>query len=260
MSEAIVFTSGKGGVGKTTVLANVGVGLSQLDKKVVMLDTDMGLRNLDLVMGLENRINYNIMDLLDNKCKLKQALIRDKRYPNLYLIPASTKSICLLGYIQRFKTLIECLKKEFDYCLIDCPAGMDDGFNFAISAADRAVVVTTPHISAVRDAGRVLYYLDYKNFTKVDLVINEYDRHMVRRNEVISQRDIEELLGTKASGVIPYDKKIIISQNQGVPVVSLKAKANSNFYKLTCRFNRLEIKAKKSEEADIKGECLNEAL
>ena len=200
MSEAIVFTSGKGGVGKTTVLANIGVGLSQLDKKVVMLDTDMGLRNLDLVMGLENRINYNILDLLDNSCRLNQALIRDKRYPNLYLIPAAPGYKSLSGYTERFKTLIECLKKEFDYCLIDCPAGMDDGFNFAISAADRAVVVTTPHISAVRDAGRILYLLEYNNFNKVDLVINEYDKHMVRHNELISQKDIEELLSIKASG------------------------------------------------------------
>lgn len=249
MSEAIVFTSGKGGVGKTTVLANIGVGLSQLDKKVVMLDTDMGLRNLDLVMGLENRINYNILDLLDNSCRLNQALIRDKRYPNLYLIPAAPRYKSLSGYTERFKTLIECLKKEFDYCLIDCPAGMDDGFNFAISAADRAVVVTTPHISAVRDAGRILYLLEYNNFNKVDLVINEYDKHMARHNELISQKDIEELLSTKASGVIPFDKKIIVSQNQGIPVVSLKARVNTHFMKLTNRFNRLEI---------IKGECLNE--
>lgn len=259
MSEAIVFTSGKGGVGKTTVLANVGVGLSQLDKKVVMLDTDMGLRNLDLVMGLENRINYNILDLLDNRCRLKQALIRDKRYPNLYLIPAATKYRNLSGYTEKFRTLIECLKKEFDYCLIDCPAGMDDGFNFAISAADRAVVVTTPHISAVRDAGRILYLLEYNNFNKVDLVINEYDKHMVRRNEVISQYDIEELLSTKASGVIPYDKKIIISQNQGIPVISLRAKVNTHFNKLTNRLNRLEIVAKKSENLAVKGECVNES-
>ena len=179
MSEAIVFTSGKGGVGKTTVLANIGVGLSQLDKNVVMLDSDMGLRNLDLVMGLENRINYNILDLLDNSCRLNQALIRDKRYPNLYLIPAAQGYKSLSVYTERFKTLIECLKKEFDYCLIDCPAGMDDGFNFAISAADRAVVVTTPHISAVRDAGRILYLLEYNNFNKVGLVLCEYDKHMV---------------------------------------------------------------------------------
>ena len=115
MSEAIVFTSGKGGVGKTTVLANIGVGLSQLDKKVVMLDTDMGLRNLDLVMGLENRINYNILDLLDNSCRLNQALIRDKRYPNLYLIPAAPGYKSLSGYTERLKTRIQCLKKEYDY-------------------------------------------------------------------------------------------------------------------------------------------------
>ena len=164
MGEAIVFTSGKGGVGKTTTIANIGAGLSQLDKKVIMLDTDMGLRNLDVVMGLEDRITYNLMDLIENKCRLQQAIIRDKRYPNLYMIPASLKQHRLCEYEDRLKNIIEQLKKEFDYCLIDCPAGIDEGFHFAISAADRAVVVTTPHISAVRDAGRVIYLLEGKSF------------------------------------------------------------------------------------------------
>ena len=152
MGEAIVFTSGKGGVGKTTTIANIGAGLSQLDKKVVMLDADMGLRNLDVVMGMEDRITYNLFDVLENHCRLNQALIRDRKYPNLYMIPASLKYRDVTEYEDRLLTLIRELKKEFDYCLIDCPAGIDDGFHFAISAADRAMVITTPHVSAVRDA------------------------------------------------------------------------------------------------------------
>ena len=156
MGETIVFTSGKGGVGKTTTIANIGAGLSQLDKKVVMLDTDMGLRNLDVVMGLEDQINYNLLDLLENRCRLHQALIRDKRFPNLYMIPASLKNIPLEKYDTAFSVLINHLKQEFDYCLIDCPAGIDQGFRFATSVADRAIILTTPHISAIKDASRVL--------------------------------------------------------------------------------------------------------
>ena len=141
MGEAIVFTSGKGGVGKTTTIANIGAGLSRLDKKVIMLDTDMGLRNLDVVMGMEDQIQYNLIDLLENKCRLKQALIRDKRYPNLFMIPAALRCRKIMDYESKLYTLISHLKQEFDFCLIDCPAGIEDGFHFAVSAADRAVVV-----------------------------------------------------------------------------------------------------------------------
>ena len=170
MGEAIVFTSGKGGVGKTTTVANVGVGLSLLDKKVIMLDTDMGLRNLDVVMGLEDQINYNLMDVLQNKCRLTQAIIQDKRYPNLYFIPASLNSNNICDYKQAFELLIEHLKMEFDYCLIDCPAGMDSGFEFAIAGADNAIVVTTPHISAVKDAKRIIDNLHTNHIQNLCLI------------------------------------------------------------------------------------------
>lgn len=130
MSEAIVFTSGKGGVGKTTVISNIGVELSQLDKKVIMLDTDMGLRNLDLVMGIEDKVNYNILDILNRSCRIRQAIIRNKKYPNLYVIPAAPSMDTLCSYEARFKILIEELKSSFDYCLIDSPAGIDSGFWF----------------------------------------------------------------------------------------------------------------------------------
>ncbi|MCI6242786.1 MAG: septum site-determining protein MinD [Lachnospiraceae bacterium] len=229
MGEAIVFTSGKGGVGKTTTIANIGAGLSRLDKKVIMIDTDMGLRNLDVVMGMEDQIQYNLIDLLENKCRLKQALIRDKRYPNLFMIPAALRCKKVSDYESKLYTLISQIKQEFDYCLIDCPAGIDDGFHFAVSAADRAVVVTSPHISAVRDAGRVLYLLDGMHFPQVDLLINSYNAHMVRKHDMLSRKDIEDILGLPAIGVIPMDEKVIISQNKGIPVLGMHAKSARAF-------------------------------
>ncbi len=246
MGEAIVFTSGKGGVGKTTTIANIGAGLSQLDKKVIMLDADMGLRNLDVVMGLEDRITYNLLDLLENKCRLNQALIRDKRFPNLYMIPAALKCHHIGEYSKQMSALIEVLKTEFDFCLIDCPAGIDEGFEFAVSAADRAIVVTTPHISAIRDAGRVLYLLEAYPFMKKDLIINEINDKMVRKHEMMSQKDIEEILGMKCIGTIPVDKKIIISQNMGVPVISMRCSAKRNIWRIV-----RSIHASKPVPADL---------
>ncbi|MBR4027787.1 MAG: septum site-determining protein MinD [Lachnospiraceae bacterium] len=233
MGETIVFTSGKGGVGKTTTIANIGAGLSRLDKKVVMLDTDMGLRNLDVVMGLEDRINYNLLDLLDNKCRVNQALIRDKRFPNLFLIPASLKTIPLEQYEQQFKVLLTHLKSEFDYCLIDCPAGIDQGFHFAVSTADRAILLTTPHISAIKDAGRALQFLNGTKISKTELIINDYDEKLVRKRYMLSKKDIAELFDIPILGVIPRDAKIMASQNKGVPVISMHSKAGKCFFALS---------------------------
>ena len=233
MGETIVFTSGKGGVGKTTTIANIGAGLSQLDKKVVMLDTDMGLRNLDVVMGLEDQINYNLLDLLENKCRLNQALIRDKRFPNLYMIPASLKSIPMEKYQKAFSNLLNHLKKEFDYCLIDCPAGIEQGFRFAISNADRAILLTTPHISAIKDASRVLMLLHASGIPKIEIIINEYEEKLVKKNFILSKKDIEDLFDIPILGTIPRDTKIIVSQNKGVPVVTMRSKATRQFMYLS---------------------------
>jgi septum site-determining protein MinD len=237
MGEAIVFTSGKGGVGKTTTIANIGAGLSRLDKKVVMLDTDMGLRNLDVVMGMEEQIQYNLLDLLEGKCRLKQALIRDKRYLGLYMIPAALKCTDLGEYEGKLKSLIGQLKQEFDYCLIDCPAGIDEGFHFAVTAADRAIVVTTPHISAVRDAGRTIRRLDELGISRLELLINSYNPRMVRKRDMLSESDIVELLSLNCIGVIPTDDKVIISQNQGVPVLALHSKAGRAFMQAARKLN-----------------------
>lgn len=233
MGETIVFTSGKGGVGKTTTIANIGAGLSQLDKKVIMLDTDMGLRNLDVVMGLEDRINYNLLDLLENRCRLSQAIIRDKRFPNLYMIPASLKTIPLDKYENAFLELMEHLKTEFDYCLIDCPAGIDQGFRFAISVADRAVILTTPHISSIKDASRVLQLLNGTKISRIELIINEYDEKLVRKKYMLSQKDIEELFDIPILGTISHDTKVMISQNRGIPVVTMRSKATRQFMYLS---------------------------
>ncbi len=155
MSEVIVITSGKGGVGKTTTSANVGTGLAILGKKTVLIDTDIGLRNLDVVMGLENRIVYNLVDVVEGNCRMKQALIRDKRYPNLYLLPSAQTRDKTAVSPEQMKKLADDLREEFDYILLDCPAGIERGFQNAIAGADRALVVTTPEVSAIRDADRI---------------------------------------------------------------------------------------------------------
>lgn len=216
-------------MGKTTTIANIGAGLSQLDKKVIMLDTDMGLRNLDVVMGLEDQINYNLLDLLENRCRINQALIRDKRFPNLYMIPASLKSISLEKYEKAFVVLLNHLKKEYDYCLIDCPAGVDQGFRFATSVADRAIILTTPHISAIKDASRVLQLLHGTNIHKIELILNEYDEKLVRKKYMLSKKDVEELFDIPILGTIPHDTKVMISQNKGIPVVTMRSKATKQF-------------------------------
>ena len=160
MSEVIVITSGKGGVGKTTTSANVGTGLAVLGKKTVLIDTDIGLRNLDVVMGLENRIVYNLVDVVEGNCRMKQALIRDKRYPNLYLLPSAQTRDKTAVSPEQMKKLVDDLRDEFDYILLDCPAGIERGFQNAIAGAERALVVTTPEVSAIRDADRIIGLLE----------------------------------------------------------------------------------------------------
>ena len=156
MGEVIVVTSGKGGVGKTTSSANIGTGLAKLGKKVVLVDTDIGLRNLDVVLGLENRIVYNLVDVVEGNCRLKQALIKDKRYPNLFLLPSAQTRDKTAVTAEQMKKLSDELREEFDYILMDCPAGIEQGFKNAIAGADSALVVTTPEVSAVRDADRII--------------------------------------------------------------------------------------------------------
>jgi len=188
---------------------------------------------LDVVMGLEDQINYNLLDLLENRCRLQQALIRDKRFPNLYLIPAPLKVPKVVQYEDKFRSLIHQLKQEFDYCLIDCPAGIECGFYFAVSVADRAILLTTPHISAVKDAGRVLRILDSIGVPNIELIINEYDEKLAKKHYMLSKEDIAELFDVPILGTIPHDYKVVISQNNGLPVVSIRSKATKSFILLS---------------------------
>lgn len=234
MCEVITFTSGKGGVGKTTTTANVGVGLSLLDKKVVLVDTDIGLRNLDVIMGLENRIMYNLVDVLTGRCRLKQALIRDKRYPNLYIIPsACTKESVPLTKIQ-MQNLITELRKDFDYVLIDSPAGIDAGFELAIADTDKIIVVTTPQVAAVHDADCVLRILRKRKFEKTYLLVNAYQKHLVKEGNMLQVIDIASLLGAEIIGIVLDDTNIIISQNHGESIYGKKTIAEP-CYQNICR-------------------------
>ena len=219
MSEVIVVTSGKGGVGKTTTSANVGTGLAKLDKKVVLIDTDIGLRNLDVVMGLENRIVYNLVDVVEGNCRPKQAMIKDKRYPNLYLLPSAQTRDKTSVTPEQMVALIEELKEEFDYIILDCPAGIEQGFKNAIAGADRALVVTTPEVSAIRDADRIIGLLEANSMKKVDLIVNRIRMDMVKKGDMMSIDDVVDILAINLIGAVPDDENIVISTNQGEPLV-----------------------------------------
>ena len=231
MGEVIVITSGKGGVGKTTTTANIGVGLASLGKKTVVIDTDLGLRNLDVVMGLENRIVYNLVDVIEGKCRLKQALIKDKKYADLCLLPSAQTRDKDAVSPEQMRDLIDELRKDFDYILLDCPAGIEQGFKNAIAGADRALVVTTPEVSAVRDADRIIGLLEANEISKVELVVNRLRIDMVKRGDMLSCEDVLEILSINLIGVVPDDENIIVSTNNGVPLVgdnSMAGKAYMN--------------------------------
>ncbi|MDF2541982.1 MAG: minD [Herbinix sp.] len=234
MGEVIVVTSGKGGVGKTTTTANVGTGLAKLDKKVVLIDTDIGLRNLDVVMGLENRIVYNLVDVIEGTCRIRNALIKDKRYPNLYLLPSAQTRDKNAVTPEQMKKLAEELKDEFDYILMDCPAGIEQGFKNAIAGADRALVVTTPEVSAVRDADRIIGLLEANDMKQTHLIVNRIRMDMVKRGDMMSSEDVCEILAVDLIGIVPDDENIVISTNQGEPLVgsdSLAGRAYMNISK-----------------------------
>lgn len=219
LGKAIVVTSGKGGVGKTTTSANIGTGLAILGKSVVVVDADIGLRNLDVVMGLENRIVYDIVDVVEKNCRLKQALIRDKRHEQLFLLPAAqTKDKTAISPEQMLE-LVNDLKKEFDYVIMDSPAGIEQGFQNSIAGADLALIVTTPEISAVRDADRVIGLLESKGLHDPKLIINRIRNEMVKRGDMMNIDDIIDILAIDLIGIVPDDEAIVISTNKGEPVV-----------------------------------------
>ena len=231
-ARVIVITSGKGGVGKTTTTANIGAALADKGHKVLLIDTDIGLRNLDVVMGLENRIVYDLIDVIEGRCRVSQALIKDKRCPNLVLLPAAQIRDKNDVNTDQMKELIFSLKESFDYILIDCPAGIEQGFKNAIVAADEAIVVTTPEVSATRDADRIIGLLEAAGIKNPRLVINRLRIDMVKEKNMLGVEDILDILAVKLLGVVPDDENVVISTNKGEPLVykgdSLAAKAFKN--------------------------------
>ena len=230
MGEVIVITSGKGGVGKTTTTANLGSALALEGKKVALVDTDIGLRNLDVVMGLENRIVYDIVDVVEQKCKLRQALIKDKRFQELFLLPAAQTRDKSALTEEQMKELIDKLKEEFDYILIDCPAGIEQGFKNAIVGADRAIVVTMAEISAIRDADRIIGLLESSQIKNPQLIVNKLRPEMVRRGKMMDVDDIVDLLSIDLIGVVPDDEYIITQTNKGEPVISNRKAPSGKAY------------------------------
>ena len=235
MGEVIVITSGKGGVGKTTTTANLGSALALKGKKVALVDTDIGLRNLDVVMGLENRIVYDIVDVVEEKCKLKQALIKDKRFNELYLLPAAQTRDKSAVNEEQMKELTDKLREEFDYILIDCPAGIEQGFKNAIAGADSAIVVTTAEISSIRDADRIIGLLEASEIKNPELIINRLRPNMVKKGEMMDVDDIVDLLSIDLIGVVPDDEFIITQTNKGEPVVTNKKAPSGRAYIETAR-------------------------
>ena len=219
--RVIVITSGKGGVGKTTTSANISTALAKSGSSVVLVDTDIGLRNLDLLLGLENRIVYTLVDVVEERCKLKQALVKDKKNPNLCLLAAAQTRDKSAVTAEQLKEITDQLKEDFDFILVDCPAGIEDGFKTAIAGASEAIVVTTPEMSAVRDADRIIGLLEAKEEIKsYKLLVNRVRPNMVQSNDMMSVDDVVDILSCELIGVIPEDTGIITSTNRGEPIVN----------------------------------------
>ena len=219
--RVIVITSGKGGVGKTTTSANIGTALAKAGNKVVLIDTDIGLRNLDLLLGLENRIVYTIVDVVEERCKLKQALVKDKKNPNLSLLAAAQTRDKTSVSQEQLKDICDQLKKKYDFILVDCPAGIEQGFQNAVAGASEAIVVTTPEMSAVRDADRIIGLLEAKEeIESYKLLLNRVRPNLIESNDMMSVDDVVEILSADLIGVIPEDTGIITSTNKGEPIVN----------------------------------------
>lgn len=233
MSRIIVTTSGKGGVGKTTVTANLGMALARLGRKVALVDADFGLRNLDLLLGLENRVVYTAIEVFAGECRLEQALVKDKREPGLVLLPAAQNRTKEAVSPDQMKQLVNDLSKMYEYVVIDSPAGIELGFTNAIAGAKEALIVTTPEIAAVRDADRVVGLLEAQGIKRIHLIVNRLRPAMVQANDMMSVQDVQELLAIPLIGVVPEDERVIVSTNRGEPLVlaeqaSLAGKAFDN--------------------------------
>jgi septum site-determining protein MinD len=225
-AKVVTVTSGKGGVGKTTATANLGAALADLGHKVVCIDADIGLRNLDVILGLENRIVYDLVDVVEGRCRTRQAMIRDKRLPELYLIPAAQTRDKNAVSPSDMVRLADELRPEFDWILIDSPAGIERGFRNAVAPADIVVVVTNPEVSAVRDADRIIGLIEAEEKGPARLVINRIKPDMVRRGDMLGVDDVLELLAVELIGMVPDDESVLMGANRGAPV-SLDGKSRA---------------------------------
>ena len=254
MGKVIVVTSGKGGVGKTTTTANLGAGLAQLGRSVALVDADIGLRNLDVVMGLENRIVYDLVDLVEGRCDLKQALIRDKRFRELYLIAASQVRDKNAVSPKQMQTLTAQLASMFDYVLVDCPAGIEQGFKNAVAGADEAIVVVTPELSSVRDADRIIGLLTAGGMAeeRIRLIINRIRPKMVSRGNMLSPQEVADILSLQILGTVVDDESIIVSTNRGDAAVLRKRSLAGRAYKNICdRIEGLAVPLMRHEKRSV---------
>lgn len=233
MARIIVITSGKGGVGKTTTTSNLGMSLARLGYKTLLVDADIGLRNLDLLLGLEGRIIYTGVDVIEERCRLEQALIPDKRQPNLTFFPLSSNQSKTQITAIKVKNLITEVQNSYDFIFIDCPAGIDEGFQNAIEAANEAFVVVTPEVPSIRDADKVIGLLIAQNIKKINIIVNRLRPQMVKTDNMMSMEDVRSILGVPVIGIIPDSEQVIIASNRGEPIVleeklSLPAQAYTN--------------------------------
>ncbi|EGJ33071.1 MULTISPECIES: septum site-determining protein MinD [Moorena] len=219
MSRIIVVTSGKGGVGKTTITANLGLALARLGRRVALVDADFGLRNLDLLLGLENRVVYTAIEVLTGQCRLDQALVKDKRQEGLVLLPAAQSRNKEAVNPNQMKKLLGVLAKNYEYILVDSPAGIESGFKNAVTAATEALIVATPEITSVRDADRVIGLLEAEGIKQTRLIVNRLKATMVKADQMMSVQDVQEILAIPLIGVIPEDERVIVSSNQGEPLI-----------------------------------------
>jgi septum site-determining protein MinD len=241
-AKIVTMTSGKGGVGKTTAVANIAVALASAGAKVCCIDGDIGLRNLDVVMGLENRIVYDIVDVIEGRCRLRQAMIRDKRLPELYLIPAAQTRDKSAVSPSDMVRLGDELRNEVDWILIDSPAGIERGFRNAIAAADQVLVITNPEVSAVRDADRVIGLLEAEEKGSPSLIINRLNPSMVKKNEMLSPEDVLDLLAIRLIGIVPEDENVIVGTNRGSPIaLEARSMAGQAFRNIAQRMQGQEV-------------------
>ena len=235
-ATVLTVCSGKGGVGKTTTTANLAVALASMGKKVVCIDGDIGLRNLDVVLGLENRIVYDLVDVIEGRCRLRQAMIRDKRLPELYLIPAAQTRDKSAVSPSDMVRLCDDLRQDCDWIIIDSPAGIERGFRNAIAPADSVIVVTNPEVSALRDADRIIGIVEAEEKGPARLVINRLNPGMIKRGDMLNAEDVLELLAIELIGIIPEDEGVVVSTNRGQPIaMDNKTRAGMAFHNIARR-------------------------